>query len=78
LPDRSRIFSYGCREDVRPRNICLDYYVLGNGDSYSRLSNDVDQAVWLLFAGILVLVILPIVIDYFNGCAHVHSLDIAV
>jgi hypothetical protein len=77
LSDRSQIFSHGCHEDVRPRNICLDCYVLNNGDSYSRLSNNVDQAVWLLFTGILVLVILPMAIDYFNGCVRVYSLGIA-
>jgi hypothetical protein len=77
LSDRSRIFSHGCRKDVRPCNICLDCYVLDNGDPYSRLSNNVDQAVWLLFTGILVLVILPMAIDYFSGSVRVHSLGIA-
>jgi hypothetical protein len=31
----------------------------------------------LLFPGILVLVLLLMVIDYFNGCACAHSLGIA-
>lgn len=75
-PDRSRIFSYGYHEDVCPRNICPGYYILDNGDSYSRVPGDVDQAVQLLFHGILVLVLLPMVIDYFNGCARARSLGI--
>jgi hypothetical protein len=76
LSDRSRIFSNGCHEDVCPRNISPDCYVLDNGDSYSRLSNDVDQTVRFFFPGILVLILLPMVIDYFNGCACAHSLSI--
>jgi hypothetical protein len=44
-----------------------------NSGSYSWLSNDVDQAVRLLF-----LVLLPMVIEYFNGCARARSLGIAV
>ena len=30
-------FSHGCREEDCPRNICPDYFVLDNGDSFSRL-----------------------------------------
>jgi hypothetical protein len=77
LPDQSRIFSHGCREDVCPCNICPDCYVLDNDDSYSRLSNDVDQPVRFFSPGILVLVLLPMVIDYFNGCTRARSLGIA-
>jgi hypothetical protein len=77
LLDRSWIFSHGYREDVCPRNICPDYYILNNGDSNSWLSNDVDRAVRLLFLGILVLVLLLMVIDYFNGYVRAHSLGIA-
>ena len=36
-PDQSWIVSHGCREEDCPRNICPGYYVLGNGDSFSRL-----------------------------------------
>jgi hypothetical protein len=43
----------------------------------SRLSSDIDQAIQLLFPGILVLILLPMVIDYFNGCARTRSLGIA-
>jgi hypothetical protein len=49
LPDRSWIFFHGCRVDVYTRTICLDCYVLDNGDSYFQSINDVDQAVRLLF-----------------------------
>jgi hypothetical protein len=77
LPDRSWIFSHGCRGDVYPRNIYPGCYVLDIDDSYSRLSNDVDQYVRLLFPDILELVLLPMVIDYFNGCTRARSLDIA-
>jgi hypothetical protein len=77
LPNRSRIFSHGCCKDVCPCNICPDCYVLDNGDSYSRLSNDVDQAARFLFPGILVLVLLPMMVDYFNGCVCARSLGIA-
>jgi hypothetical protein len=77
LPDQSWIFSHGCREDVCPRNICSDCYILDNGDLYSWLSNDVDQTVWLLFHGILVLVFLLMVTDYFNCCTCACSLGIA-
>jgi hypothetical protein len=71
------MFSFGRREENYPRHICLDCYVLENGDSYSRLSSDVDQVVWLFYPDILVLVILPILIDYFNSSALAHSLGIA-
>jgi hypothetical protein len=41
-----------------PCNICPGYYVLDNGDSYPQASapSDVNQAVQLLFFGILLLV----------------------
>ena len=58
-------------------NIYPVCYVLDNGDSYSRFASDVDQAVRLLLTGILVLVLLPMLIDYSNGCAHERSLDTA-
>jgi hypothetical protein len=76
-PDQFWICSYGCREDVCPRNICPGCYVVDNGDSYFRLPSDVNQAVRLLFPAILVLVLLPMVIDYFNGCVRACSLGTA-
>jgi hypothetical protein len=76
-PDQFWICSYGCREDVCPRNIYPGCYVVDNGDSYFRLPSDVDQAVRLLFPGILVLVLLPMVIDYFNGYVRARSLGTA-
>jgi hypothetical protein len=39
--------------------------------------NDIDQDVRLLFPGILVLVLLMMMIDYFNSCARARGLDIA-
>jgi hypothetical protein len=53
-------------------------FILNNGDSCSRLPSDVDQAVWLLFPVILLLVLLPNVIHYyFNGCTRARSLVVA-
>jgi hypothetical protein len=77
LSDRSWMIFLGCREEVCPRNIYPGCYVLDDGNSYSRLSSDVDQAVWLLFPGILVLVFRSMAIDYFNDCICARSLDIA-
>ena len=76
LPDRFWIFSHGCREEDYPRNIPV-CYVLDNGDSSFRLSSDVDQAVRFIFPGILVLVLLPMLLDYFKGCARARSLGTA-
>jgi hypothetical protein len=75
-PDRSWIFSHGRREEYYPRNNFPGCYVLDNGDSYSRLPNDVDQVVRLFCPDMLVLVLLPMLIDYFNGCARACSLGI--
>jgi hypothetical protein len=61
------IFSHGCCDDICSCNVYPAYYVIDNGDSYSRLPTDVDRAVWLLFPSILVLVLLPMLIDFFNG-----------
>jgi hypothetical protein len=44
---------------------------------YSRLSNDVDQVVRLFCPDMLVLILLPMLIDYFNGCARTRSIGIA-
>jgi hypothetical protein len=59
-----------------PRNICPYCYILDNGDSYSRLPATL-IILWLIFHGILVLVLLPILINYFNGSARAPSFDIA-
>jgi hypothetical protein len=75
--DQFWIVSPGCRKKGYPRNICPDCYVFDNGDSYSRLSSDVDKAVRFLFPRILVLVLLPIWYDCFNGCVHACSLGTA-
>jgi hypothetical protein len=48
------------------------------GDSYSRLSSDIDKADRLLFSNILVLALLPMLIDYVNGWARARALGIAV
>jgi hypothetical protein len=71
------IFSLSHREENYSRNICPGCYILDNGDSYSWLPSDVDQVVRLFCPDILVLVLLPMLIDYFNGCAHARSLGIA-
>jgi hypothetical protein len=42
------------------------------------LPSDVDQAILLFFPNILVSVLLPMLIDYFNGCVRTRSLDIMV
>jgi hypothetical protein len=44
---------------------------------YSRLPIDIDQVIWLFCPDILVLVLLPILIHYFNRCARACSLGIA-
>jgi hypothetical protein len=57
--------------------VCLGCYILDNGDSYPRPPGDVDQVDRLFYPDILVLVLLPMWIDYFNGCARALSLGIA-
>jgi hypothetical protein len=76
-PDRFWIFSLGHHKEIYPRNICPDYYVLDNGVSYSRLPSDVYQVVRLFCHVILILVLMPMLINYFNGCARARSLGIA-
>jgi hypothetical protein len=61
---------------IYSRIICPGGYILDNGDSYHRLPNDVDQVVRLFCPHILVLVLLPMWIDYFNGCTRARSLGI--
>jgi hypothetical protein len=63
--------------EVCPCNICLGCYIIDNGDLYSRLSSDIEQTIRLPFPRILVLVLLLMVIDYFNSCTHARSLGIA-
>jgi hypothetical protein len=77
MPDQSWIIFVGCREEVFPRNIYPGFYGPNNGDSYSRLASDVDQVVRSVFPGILVVVLLPMLDDYSNGCARARSLGIA-
>jgi hypothetical protein len=76
-PDQFWICSHGCRVEVCPCNICPGCYVLDNDDSYFCLPSDVDEAVRLLFPGIQVLVLLPLVIDCFNDYACARSLGTA-
>jgi hypothetical protein len=76
-PERSWIFSHGCCEEYYPCNISPGCYVLDNGDSCSRLPSDVDKLFGLLFPSILVLVLLLMMIDYFNSCTRARSLGIA-
>jgi hypothetical protein len=76
--DQFWICSHGCCSKVCPRNTCPDCYGLDNGDSYFRFPSDVDQAVRLLISSILVLVLLPMVIEYFNDSARACSLGTVV
>jgi hypothetical protein len=76
-PDQSWTFSHGRREEYYPCNNFPSCYVLDNGDSYSRFPSDIDQVVRLFCPDMLVLVLLPMLIDYFNGCARACSLGIA-
>jgi hypothetical protein len=75
-PDRFWIFSHGRHEEYYPCNNFPDCYVLDNGDSCSRLSSDVDQVVRLFCRDMLVLVLLPMLIGYFNGYVRAYSLGI--
>jgi hypothetical protein len=75
-PDHFWILSPGCREEGYPCNICPDCYVFDNGHSYFRLPSDIDKAVRFLFPGMLVLVLLPVLHDYFNGWTRARSLGI--
>jgi hypothetical protein len=76
-PDQSWIFSHGRCEEYYPRNNLPGCYVLDNGDSYSRLPSDVDQVVRLFCPDMLMLVLLPMLIDYFNDYARARSLSTA-
>jgi hypothetical protein len=70
-------FSLGRCEENYPRSIYPGGYIPDNGDSYPRLPSDVDQVVQFFCSHILVLLLLPMWINYFNGCPHARSLDIA-
>jgi hypothetical protein len=49
-------------------------YVFDNGGSYNRLPSDVDKEFRLLFPKILVLVLMPMLVDYFS----VHALNLGI
>jgi hypothetical protein len=72
--DLGSFLMHGCRKEYYPRNNFLGCYVLDNGYSCSQQRRP-DCSI--TFPGILVLVVLPIVIDYFNGCTRARSLGIA-
>jgi hypothetical protein len=76
-PDWFWIFSHDRREEYYPRNNFPGCYILDNGNPYSRLPSDVDQVVRLFCPNMLVLVLLPMLIDYFNSCTRACSLGIA-
>ena len=65
--DRFWNFYQGRQEENSPRDYLPGCDVFDNGRSYNRLPSDVDNAVRLLFPGILVLVLLSMLVDYFNG-----------
>jgi hypothetical protein len=77
LPDRSWMVFPDCREEVCPCNTYPGCYIFDNGDSYSWLPSDIDQVVRFIFPEILVLVLLPILGDYSNGCTRVRCLGTA-
>jgi hypothetical protein len=56
---------------------CCCYYFFDYGVSYSRLFSNVDQVVRLLFLAKLVLVLLPMLVDYFTGCIRACNLGTA-
>jgi hypothetical protein len=64
-------------EEYDPRNNFPGCYVLDNGDSYSRLPSNVDQVVRLFCPDMLMLVLLLMLIDYFNGYTRARSLGTA-
>jgi hypothetical protein len=67
-----------CRENDSRCNICPGCYVFDNSDSYSPLSGDIDQVVRLHFFYItLVLVLLLMLVDYFNRYVRSHIITIA-
>jgi hypothetical protein len=77
--ERLQLSMYGHSDLASPDQFCIfsHCYVLDNGDSYCWLSRDVDKAGQLLFPEILVLVLFPMWMYYFNGCVHALNLVIA-
>jgi hypothetical protein len=74
-PNRFWRFSHGCHEDRYSRKICPSCFIHDNGELYSR-----PPAMLIMLIGcysLMVLVLLPILIDYINGSTRVRSLDIA-
>jgi hypothetical protein len=67
----------GCQEEDGPRDFCPGCYVFDNGSTYNCLPNNIDKVVRLLVPKILVLVLLPMLVDYFNSCTRACSLRIA-
>jgi hypothetical protein len=70
-------FSNSCREEDYSRNIYPGCYVLDNGDSYTQLSSNIDHTIRTLFRRILMLVLLLVLVDYFNRCVRAYSLGVA-
>jgi hypothetical protein len=70
--DRFWIFSHGCRDEDCPRSFCANYYVSQWWFVLSNLqwSQPCCSAV---FPSIVVLILLLVVIDYFNDCACARS-----
>jgi hypothetical protein len=56
--------------------VMVAMYILDNGDSYSCLPSDVDKIVRFLFSSIFLLVLLPMLVGYFNGCMHARRFGI--
>jgi hypothetical protein len=75
-PDRFWICSHsnGCRVGDYSCNICSNCYILVNGDSYSRSTSNIDQADWLFFHSILILILLDHpVIHYMHPKRTIHA-----
>jgi hypothetical protein len=66
------LFSWLPRGDF-PHNY-PNCYILDDGVSYARLPRCVDKAIRLLFPEILMSVLLPLLLDQFNGCSRARAL----
>jgi hypothetical protein len=73
--DRSWIFLMVATRSISSQ-IFPGCYVIDDDDSCSRFPSDVDQVVRLLFISILVLLLVPMVIVYFNSYVRAHILSI--